>query len=722
MRNKYITTNILRLFGIFLFVLGIIGSSACTAEDSNTSIIQQEVSFTIDQEAVTRATQSGTFEKGDAIGIFAFVRTNSADKAALTGEYANNKKWIWNGSTFLPENEDDKIYYTGSSKLDFYAYYPYDEQNYNPKDLNFSIAQNQSDQSGYQASDFLTAISNSGYNNEIVPLDFNHRLSTVQLKVKGVKSITGAFINNVFPTVNYSFENNSLSPTGTKQTASMLLTEKNGNYSTYVGCVPTQTIAVGTHFFTVKHAEGEDIRIQADSAPLEEGKITAYDIGLTKTITINQTAGGTATGAGEYTHGDNAILVATPLEGSQFIGWYETGVSVSTSQTYTFEVTKDRTLESRFSKTKHTLTVINGTGSGIYDHGANVTIVANNLIDKSFDRWSDGNTNQSRTVTVTADATYTALYTDNVVTYSYSISASPTQLNFSYGAGTQRIIVHSVKQKYVNGIATGAVESVPYTGRVIGAGFSLSGANVSASANPTYNPRTGSVTFTINGRSENTTVNLSQAAKEDSTPTYSNYRISANVNSLSFSFNGETKLINVVATCERTLNGVTTTENVSYRGQAAGTGFSVNGVRVSASANPYNIERAGSVTFTIQGRSENATIRLSQAAKPSETTYTYNLSVNPSFIDFISNGETKSFTVTSTRQKYVNGSPSGAPENVAYSTSTNGAGFSSTNSRVTAAENTSKTEKKGTVTITQSGSGKKATISLLQYGKLIIET
>ena len=618
MDNKHITSNILRLFGIFLVTLGFIGSSACTAEDANTSISKQEVSFTVDTEQTTRATQSGTFEKGDAIGVFAFVRTNNTDKATLAGNYATNKKWVWNGSAFIPENEGDKIYYTGSKKLDFYTYYPYSEQNYNPKELTFSTEQNQSNQLAYQASDFLTAISNSGYNNEAVPLDFKHRLSTVQLKVKGIKTIAGVFVNNIFPKVIYNFESNSSSPTGTKHTASMLLTEKGGNYSTYVGCIPTQTIAVGTHLFTVKHTEGADIRIQADSAPLEEGKITAYNIGLTQIITINQTVGGNATGAGEYTHGDNATLVATPHTGHKFMAWYESGANVSTSQTYSFEVRKDRTLEPRYNKTKHTLTVVNGTGSGSYDYGAVVTIEASNLANKEFYQWSDGNTSKNRQVTVTGNATYTAMYKN--ITYTYKISANPTQLNFGYGAGTLAVTVQSTRQKLVNGVASGSPENVPYSSQATGTGFSVSGANVSASVNPTYNSRTGSVTFTINGRSEKTTVSLTQAAK------------------------------------------------------------------------------------------------------PNVITYTYSLSVNPNFIDFESKGETKSFTVTSTRQKYVNGSASGTPENVAYSTATNVSGFSSTNSAVTAVENTSKTERIGTVTISQSASGKTTTISLIQYGKLIIET
>ena len=111
-----------------------------------------------------------------------------------------------------------------------------------------------------------------------------------------------------------------------------------------------------------------------------------------------------------------------------------------------------------------------------------------------------------------------------------------------------------------------------------------------------------------------------------------------------------------------------------------------------------------------------------QAAKPNVITYKYSLSVNPTAIGFESIGGTKSFTVTSTRQKSVNGSVTGSPENVVYSTATTGTGFSSSNTSATAAENTSKAKRIGSVTISQSGSGKTATISLTQKGKIIIET
>ena len=64
----------------------------------------------------------------------------------------------------------------------------------------------------------------------------------------------------------------------------------------------------------------------------------------------------------------------------------------------------------------YTLTVNAGTGGtvtggGTYESGTSVTIKATPNSGYKFVKWSDGNTNATRTVTVTGNATYTAVFT-----------------------------------------------------------------------------------------------------------------------------------------------------------------------------------------------------------------------------------------------------------------------------------------------------------------------
>lgn len=102
-----------------------------------------------------------------------------------------------------------------------------------------------------------------------------------------------------------------------------------------------------------------------------------------------------------------------------------------------------------------------------------------------------------------------------------------------------------------------------------------------------------------------------------------------------------------------------------------------------------------------------------------EITYEYTLTVQPTSLSFVVAGETKTFTVTSTKQKKVNGVDSGDPEQVTYTTAVSGTGFSkgANNTTVVAAVNSETFVRSGSVTITQSEpsiGAKTVTITLSQ--------
>ena len=70
------------------------------------------------------------------------------------------------------------------------------------------------------------------------------------------------------------------------------------------------------------------------------------------TYTINATAnpseGGTVSGTGSYNEGENCTMTATSNSGYTFANWTENGAVVSSSATYSFTVTGDRTLVANF--------------------------------------------------------------------------------------------------------------------------------------------------------------------------------------------------------------------------------------------------------------------------------------------------------------------------------------------------------------------------------------
>ncbi|MBR6780486.1 MAG: hypothetical protein IKM24_05660 [Clostridia bacterium] len=82
-------------------------------------------------------------------------------------------------------------------------------------------------------------------------------------------------------------------------------------------------------------------------------------------------------------------------------------------------------------------------GGGEYENGTTATLTATPNVGYVFKQWSDGNTNATRTITVTANATYTAefekVYTSNLFVGTQRVTAyCGTQKMCTY-CGTQKI-------------------------------------------------------------------------------------------------------------------------------------------------------------------------------------------------------------------------------------------------------------------------------------------
>ena len=136
-------------------------------------------------------------------------------------------------------------------------------------------------------------------------------------------------------------------------------------------------------------------------------------------------------------------------------------------------------------------------------------------------------------------------------------------------------------------------------------------------------------------------------------------------------------------------------------------------VTVAASAN--QTESTRSTSLSVAGGGMTRTVGASQAA--GVVTWNYYFSVTPTSLSFVAGGETKSVTVTSYRKKVVNGVETSTQENVSWSATISGTGFSKNTdgSSITAAANQSN-KRSGTVSYTQTTSGKTASVSLSQTG------
>lgn len=65
-------------------------------------------------------------------------------------------------------------------------------------------------------------------------------------------------------------------------------------------------------------------------------------------VSVSPSGTGTVTGGGTYVSGANVTVKATAKTGHTFVNWTENGTVVSTSASYTFTATANRTLVANF--------------------------------------------------------------------------------------------------------------------------------------------------------------------------------------------------------------------------------------------------------------------------------------------------------------------------------------------------------------------------------------
>lgn len=143
------------------------------------------------------------------------------------------------------------------------------------------------------------------------------------------------------------------------------------------------------------------------------------------------------------------------------------------------------------------------------------------------------------------------------------------------------------------------------------------------------------------------------------------------------------------------------------------------GGTVTINENPSDTVRNGNLTITQDESGKILNVVLSQEA--SVIIYNYILTTNPSSLSFINTGETKSINVTSTKQKVINGTPSGETIKALVTVELAGVGFSYEETDngydITVTENPGETQRTGTLTINQTDEGgKTATVTLTQLG------
>ena len=231
-------------------------------------------------------------------------------------------------------------------------------------------------------------------------------------------------------------------------------------------------------------------------------------ISYTISASANPLEGGTITGAGDYTYGQNVTLNAVANTGYTFVNWTENGTEVSTNAEYSFTVNSNRNLVANFQINTYTITVTAnpaeyGTvnGGGNYTHGQTVTLNAIANTNYSFVNWTENGS------IVSTDAEYSFTATENrtlvanfaTITYTITASANPTEGgtvngsgNYASGQTVNLSAIANTGYNFINWTENGSVISTnadySFTAeadRTLVANFTLNTYTISAISNPT---------------------------------------------------------------------------------------------------------------------------------------------------------------------------------------------------------------------------------------------
>lgn len=197
-----------------------------------------------------------------------------------------------------------------------------------------------------------------------------------------------------------------------------------------------------------------------------------------------------------------------------------------------------------------------------------------------------------------------------------------------------------------------------------------------------------------------------------------NYYLTVSPTSMSFGAGGGSKSFTVSSYKRKVLDGVEQSGDTSVSLKStviSGSGFSLSGTTVSASANESTSNRTGTVTITQNESNKTATISLSQNGDTISSYGEWTISVSASPTSVSSSGGTSTITASAKRTVYwTSGDVTEETANPTLSTNLGSLSSSSSPSTLTLGENTSTSSR--TATIRATYDGKSATCTVTQAG------
>lgn len=248
----------------------------------------------------------------------------------------------------------------------------------------------------------------------------------------------------------------------------------------------------------------------------------------------------------------------------------------------------------------------------------------------------------------------------------------------------------------------------------------ISGSNLGTTAKARTKLGSRTLTVTLNGKSGNASIDIYQAENKITNVTQGTWVVSISANPSTFTEQGGTSQISASARASRTNHWSSGATNAAS--DATGTptlsiptvvtGFSLSGTTLTVAENTTANQRSVVVRATMDTVYKEVTV--TQSAYLVEWRYT--LTTSTPTLNFDALGTTKSGTISSYREKYINGSlVEGSLEGINIRVKSTSAEIqSATAVAITMKENTTTQARTGTVVYEQVGSGKTITITCNQ--------
>lgn len=240
----------------------------------------------------------------------------------------------------------------------------------------------------------------------------------------------------------------------------------------------------------------------------------------------------------------------------------------------------------------------------------------------------------------------------------------------------------------------------------------ISGSNLGTTAKARTKLGSRTLTVTLNGKSGSASIDIYQAENKITNTSQGTWVVSISANPSTFTEQGGTSQISASARASRTNHWSSGSTNAASDATGtptlsiptAVTGFSLSGTTLTVAENKTANQRSVVVRATMDTVYKEVTV--TQSAYLVEWEYTFTAS--PTTLSFDALGTAKSITITSYREKYINGSlVDGSRENVSYihATSTEHIG-TVLGTSISMQENQTTSTRSGQVSYEQNGSNK----------------